>query len=61
MDKEIKRKESLKKAGYFTVNILLQKLQELKEQGHGEDLVSNMDGHVSFCDFDSNDKYVLIL
>ena len=61
MDKETKRKKSLKQAGYFTVNILLQKLQELKDQGHGEDLVGNMDGYVSFCDFDSNDKCVLIL
>jgi hypothetical protein len=57
MDKETKRKESLKQAGYFTVNILLQKLQELKDQGHGENLVGNMDGHVSFCDFDSDDIF----
>lgn len=61
MSKEDERKEMLKKNGYFTVNILIQKLQELKDQGYGDELVGNMDGHISFCDFDSNDKCVLIL
>lgn len=60
MDKETKRKESLKKAGYFTLNILLQKLQELKEQGHGEDLVGSDFEHYQYCDFDEIGKYVVI-
>lgn len=60
MDKETKRKESLKKAGYFTVNTLLQKLQELKDQGHGEDLVGSDFEHYQYCDFDEIEKYVVI-
>ena len=60
MDKETKRKESLKQAGYFTVNILLQKLQELKDQGHGEDLVGSDFEHYQYCDFDEIGKYVVI-
>lgn len=60
MDKETKRKESLKKAGYFTVNILLQKLQELKDQGHGEDLVGSDFEHYQYCEFDKVEKYVVI-
>ena len=58
--KEIERKEMLKNHGYFTVNILLQKLQELKDQGHGDDLVGSDFEHYQYCDFDKIGKYVVI-
>ena len=32
MDRRAERREMLKKAGYFTVETLIQKLQELKEK-----------------------------
>ena len=59
-DKEAKRKEMLKKAGYFTVNDLLQKLQQLKEQGYGDELIGSDFEHYSYCEYDSKEKYVVI-
>lgn len=59
-DKEAKRKEALKKAGYFTVNDLLQKLQQLKEQGYGDELIGSDFEHYSYCEYDSREKYVVI-
>ena len=71
MDKETKRKESLKKAGYFTVNILLQKLQELKDKGYGDELVGSDFEHYqyfkegqfgkNYCYCYANDKFELSL
>ena len=60
MDKEIKRKEMLKKAGYFTVNDLLQKLQQLKNEGYGDELVGSDFEHYQYCEYDKNEKYVVI-
>lgn len=60
MDKEQERKEMLKKAGYFTVNILLEKLQELKEKGHGDDLVGNDLEHYQYCEYDPAMGYVIV-
>ena len=59
-DRRIERKEMLKKAGYFTVETLLEKLQELKEKGCGDKMVVGMDGHFQFCDYDHNDDEILI-
>ena len=59
-DKRFERKEMLKKAGYFTVETLIQKLQELKEKGCGDKMVVGMDGHFQFCDYDHNDDEILI-
>lgn len=58
--KEKERKEMLKKAGYFTVNDLLQKLQQLKEQGYGDELIGSDFEHYQYCEYDSNEKYVVI-
>ena len=60
MDKETKRKELLKKAGYFTVDILLQKLQQLQKEGHGDELVGSDFEHFQYCEYDKNEKYVVI-
>ena len=59
-DKRIERKEMLKKAGYFTVEILLEKLQELKEKGCGDKMVVGMDGHFQYCEYSSKDDEILI-
>ena len=59
-DKNFERKEMLKKAGYFTVETLIEKLQELKENGCGDKMVVGMDGHFQFCDYDHNDDEILI-
>lgn len=59
-DKNFERKEMLKKAGYFTVEILLEKLTELKEKGYGDKMVVGMDGHFQFCDYDHSDDEILI-
>lgn len=58
MDKETKRKELLKKAGYFTVNDLLQELQKLKDQGHGDEMVVGMDGHFQYCEYDNGEIFI---
>lgn len=59
-DKNLKRKEMLKKAGYFTVETLLEKLTEFKEKGYGDKMVVGMDGHFQFCDYDHSDDEILI-
>lgn len=59
-DKKFERKEMLKKAGYFTVNDLIEKLEEFKEKGYGDKMVTGMDGHFQFCDYDHNDDEILI-
>ena len=59
-DKNFERKEMLKKAGYFTVETLLEKLKEFKEKGYGDKLVVGMDGHFKFCDYDHSDNEILI-
>lgn len=58
--KEKERKEMLKKIGYFTVNDLLQKLQELKEKGFGDELVGSDLEHYKICEYDNFLKYVVI-
>lgn len=60
MDKEKERKEMLKKAGYFTVDILLQKLQELKEKGYGDELVGSDLEHYQYCEYDDGLKYIIV-
>lgn len=52
------REESLKKAGYLTVNKLIDKLQELKNRGYGEKLVGSDFEHYQYCDYE--DGYVII-
>ena len=60
MDKETKREEMFKKRGYFTVNILIQKLQELKDKGYGEKLVGSDFEHYQYCEYEEQEKYVVI-
>lgn len=60
MSKEDERKEMLKNHGYLTVNILIQKLQELKDKGHGDDLVGSDYEHYMFCGRNEFEKYVVI-
>ena len=59
-DRRAEMREMLKKAGYFTVETLIQKLQELKENGCGDKMVVGMDGHFQFCDYDHSDDEILI-
>lgn len=51
----------LKEKGYFTVNDLLQKLQELKEKGFGDELVGSDLEHYKTCEYDDFLKYVIIV
>lgn len=60
MDKEIEREEMFKNQGCFTVNTLLQKLQELKEKGYGEKLVGSDFEHYQYCEYEEQEKYVVI-
>lgn len=55
MNDEIKRRDMLKKAGYFSVNDLIEKLEELKEKGYGENMVVGMDGHFQYCEYDNGE------
>lgn len=59
-DKEETRKQMLIKKGYFTVDKLVEKLQALQQEGHGEDLVGSDFEHYQFCDYDKNMKYVVV-
>jgi hypothetical protein len=59
-DKNFERKEMLKKKGYFTVNDLIQKLQELKEKGFGNELVGSDLEHYQYCEFDPVMGYVIV-
>lgn len=59
-DRRAEMRKMLKKAGYFTVEILLEKLKEFKEKGFGDKMVVGMDGHFQFCDYDHNDDEILI-
>lgn len=59
-DKNFERKEKLKKAGYFTVNDLIQKLQELKEKGFGDELVGSDLEHYRYCEYDQAIGYVIV-
>lgn len=54
------RKKALKEKGYFTVNDLLQKLQELKEKGFGDELVGSDLEHYQYCEFDPAMGYVIV-
>lgn len=60
MDKKSIRRVMLKKVGYFTVDDLIEKLNELKGKGYGDKMVVGMDGHFQFCDYDNSDDEVLI-
>lgn len=60
MDKEKEREEMLIKQGYFTVNKLIEKLQELKNKGYGDRLVGSDYEHYQFCEYDENEKYVVV-
>lgn len=58
MDDKEERKNMLKKAGYFTVNELINKLEELKEKGYGENMVVGMDGHFQYCEYDNGEIFI---
>lgn len=60
MTKEEKRKNSFIEKGYFTVNILIKKLQDLQEKGYGDELVGSDFEHYKYCEYDNNEKYVVI-
>lgn len=60
MDDFEKRKSFLVNKGYFTVNKLIEKLQELKDDGHGEDLIGSDCEHYSVCEYDSYLHYVIV-
>lgn len=60
MDKEQERKEMLKKAGYFTVNDLVRKFQELQEKGYGDELVGSDLEHYQYCEYDNIAGYVIV-
>ena len=60
MNKELKRKEIFKKKGYFTVNVLLEKLQKLKDEGYGDELVGSDYEHYQYCEYSELDGYVVI-
>lgn len=53
-------KERLIKKGYYTVNKLIEKLQELKNAGYGNELIGTDCEHISGCEFDDNLNYVVI-
>lgn len=57
MDKEERRKRMLVKKGYFTVNKLV---EELQQQGHGEDLVGSDYEHYNTCEYDEVFNYVVV-
>ena len=59
-DKEIERKEMLKKSGYLTVDNLIEKLKLLQESGHGDELVGSDFEHYQYCEYDKTMKYVII-
>lgn len=60
MDKEEKRKRMLVKKGYFTVNKLVEELQKLQKQGHGEDLVGSDYEYYNTCEYDEVFNYVVV-
>ena len=45
----LKEKKCLRKKGYFTVNKLIEKLQELKEKGFGDELVGSDSDLYNYC------------
>lgn len=56
-----KRKEALKKDGCFTVNTLIERLQELKNKGYGDELVGSDFEIYRYCEYDDNFcKYVIV-
>ena len=60
MDKEETRKRMLVKKGYFTVNKLVEELQKLQQQGHGEDLVGSDYEHYNTCEYNEVFNYVVV-
>lgn len=60
MTKDEQRKDMLVKHGYLTVNQLIEKLQELKDKGFGNELVGSDCEHYKFCEYDSMLKYVIV-
>ena len=46
--------------GYFTVNKLVEELQKLQQQGHGEDLVGSDYEHYNTCEYDEVFNYVVV-
>ena len=60
MEKEERRKRMLVKKGYFTVNKLVEELQKLQQQGHGEDLVGSHYEHYNTCEYDEVFDYVVV-
>lgn len=60
-EKEKQREKMLKEHGYFTVNRLIEKLNELKKQGHGERLVGNDFEHYQYCEYEEMNNYVVIV
>lgn len=55
-----KETEKWVKKGYFTVNKLIEKLQELKEKGFGDELVGSDTDLYNYCEFDSDLQSVIL-
>lgn len=60
MNEDEQRKDMLVRHGYFTVNRLIEKLQELKDKGFGNELVGSDCEHYKFCEYDPMLKYVIV-
>ena len=59
-EKKIERENMLKEKGFFTVNALIEKLQELKNKGYGDKLVGSDYEHYQYCDYDELAEYVVV-
>lgn len=59
-DKEEVRKQMFIDKGYFTVDKLIKKLQELQQQGYGNELVGSDYEHYKYCEYDKIEKYVVV-
>lgn len=58
--KEQKRKEGLVAHGYLTVDKLVEKLNALQAQGHGNDLVGSDYEHYQYCEYEEAFGYVVV-
>lgn len=57
----MERKKALKEKGYLTVESLLRKLEELKENGLGDELIAGYDlNYFQICEYDGKLKTVII-
>lgn len=60
MNKEMEREKMLVDKGYLTVNKLIEKLEEFKNKGYGDRLVGSDYEHYQYCEYDENEKYVVV-